>query len=121
MDHLLNANASRYNAEHNVQASQPMVPSVIGQFAADPEQRAELGSLQVALGPQLPSIPASNRNVAVTAPSPFLARPHASHQRFMLVHRSLAHVPLRRMHERLLRLTPVHQRCLVRFAAHVGL
>ena len=57
--HLLNANASRYNAEHNVQASQPMVPSVIGQFAADPEQRAELGSLQVALGPHYrPSLPA---------------------------------------------------------------
>jgi hypothetical protein len=33
--------------EHNVQAEQPRVPSVVSQFAVDPEQRAELGSLQV--------------------------------------------------------------------------
>ena len=30
-----------------MQAEQPRVPSVVSQFAVDPEQRAELGSLQV--------------------------------------------------------------------------
>ena len=38
---------TRYEVEHNVQAEQPLVPSVVSQFAVDPEQRAELGSLQV--------------------------------------------------------------------------
>lgn len=44
-----------YEVEHNVQAEQPRVPSVVSQFAVDPEQRAELGSLQatsVAAEPQ---------------------------------------------------------------------